>query len=222
MKTHHYRGSIALVWSVLLITVVVNGLATSLPLNGVTTAEVSDQFNSLFTPADYVFSIWGLIYIGLFAFAVYQTKAKNHTAQLQKLRMLFVVGNIANTIWLFLWHYQLIVWTIIPMLVLLGTLIASNIIAHEKESTPQYRWMVRAPISLYLGWISVATIANAAVFLLQIGWDGSPASPAFWTLNVSAVAILLAVFMYWEKRDWIYGAVIIWALIGVAVKNGLI
>lgn len=48
-------------------TIVVNGLANALPLNGVTSGEVSNRFGVYFVPAGYVFSVWGLIYAGLVA-----------------------------------------------------------------------------------------------------------------------------------------------------------
>ena len=102
----------------------VNGLANSLPLNGLNTGEISDRFDVLFVPAGYVFSIWGLIYLGLIAFSIYQVMpAQRENPRLRSLGWLFALSCLANITWLFLWHYEYFVLTVVAMLVLLGSLI---------------------------------------------------------------------------------------------------
>jgi hypothetical protein len=54
------------------VTIAINLLADIIPINNISTAAVSDSFQIFFVPAGYVFAIWGLIYIGLIAYGLYQ------------------------------------------------------------------------------------------------------------------------------------------------------
>jgi len=151
-----------------LATIVVNGLASSLPLNGVTTGEISDQFAVYFVPAGYVFSIWGVIYLGLLGYTVYQAlPAQRENAKLRRIGYLYVGASLANTVWLFLWHYQLFALTVPVMLALLGLLIVVYLRLEigQRSVTAAQRWLVNIPFSIYLGWITVATIANVTSLL---------------------------------------------------------
>ncbi|MFN2152224.1 MAG: tryptophan-rich sensory protein, partial [Anaerolineales bacterium] len=108
-----------------LATIVVNGLANALPINGLGTGEISDMFDVFFVPAGYVFSIWGLIYLGLLAYSVYQAlPSQRENAALQKIGYLYIWSSVANIVWLFFWHYLLFPLTLLAMLVILGLLIA--------------------------------------------------------------------------------------------------
>ena len=117
-----YR-QVAVVVSVIA-TIVINTLANALPLNGFNTGEISDRFAVYFTPAGYVFSIWGLIYLGLIAFSIYQAlPAQRENPRLRATGWWIVLGGIANSAWIFLWHYEQFPLTIVAMLILLVTLI---------------------------------------------------------------------------------------------------
>lgn len=211
---------VLLVWIVLIGTVVVNGLANVIPFNNITTGEVSDLYPTAFTPANYVFGIWGVIYVGLFLFALYQSQDKyNDDARMNQLGTWFITGNLANTGWLVLWHYQIILPTIALMGALLVTLILSHLTAYSMKGDYKLYWMVKVPISVYLGWISVATIANAAVVLTQLGFTGAPLEPILWTIIMMAVATGLAIAMLVRHQDWAYGSVIVWAIIGIVMKH---
>src|SRR5512136_2833963 len=109
----------------ILVTIAINLLADALPINGVSTAQVSDSFHVYFVPAGYVFAIWGIIYIGLIAYGVYQAlPSQRENPRLQATGWWVVLGGLANSMWIFLWHYQQFVGTLGAMLVLLATLIA--------------------------------------------------------------------------------------------------
>ncbi len=204
------------------VTIVVNALANVLPINGVTTAEVSDRFAVLFVPAGYVFSIWGVIYLGLIAFAVYQAlPAQRANPRLRRIGYVFAVGCLANAAWIFLWHYNYITLTVIAMLTLLGTLLTIYLRLDIGQAAVRAveRWCVDIPFSVYLGWISVATVANATDVLYDLGWNGGPLAPEVWAVIMLAVALALTLAMLWLRHDVAYSLVIIWAAVGIAVKQ---
>ena len=170
---------------VTLATIAVNGLANGLPLNGQSTGEISDRFPSLFTPAGYVFSIWGVIYLGLLAYMVYQAlPAQRTNPRLRSIGWLYVVSGIANSVWIFLWHYDQFAWSLVVMIVLLAQpdRHLSAPVALHAGSVARGRALDRRiiPFSIYLGWITVATVANVATVLLDWNWSGGPLSPAIW------------------------------------------
>lgn len=153
--------------------IVMNILANTLPLNGLNTGEISDRFDVYFVPAGYVFSIWGLIYIGLIAYTVYQAlPSQRENPALRKIGYWYVLSCAANITWLFLWHYEVFNLTLLPMLALLASLIVIylRLGIGTREVSPAERWSVHATFSLYLGWITVATIANATQLLDYLGW----------------------------------------------------
>lgn len=177
-------------------TLVVNYLATNLPLNNLSTAEISDSFNIFFVPAGYVFSIWGLIYLGLIAYVVFQALPdQREDALLMKIDGWFILVNFTNAIWLFSWHYQQFVLSVIIMLVILISLIQIFLkleIGREKSSSGAWKWAVEIPFGLYLGWISVATIANVSQLLYYINWDGFGIAPEFWFVIMLATALIIS------------------------------
>ncbi len=165
---------IAVVLSVL-VTVIVNILANALPLNGLNTGEISDRFEVYFVPAGYVFSIWGLIYIGLIAYAVFQAlPSQRQNPRLRATGWWTVLAGLANSVWIFLWHYEQFPATLAAMLVLLASLIVTYLRLGTGRTTvsPAEKWAVRIPFSIYLGWITVATIANVTSLLdyPELGW----------------------------------------------------
>ena len=202
-------------------TLVVNTLATTLPLGGRTTAEISDSFNILFVPAGYVFSIWGLIYLALIGFAVFQAlPAQQNNRFVRATGWWFALSCLANTLWIVFWHYGYYALTLVMMVTLLVSLIViyRRLVALGNPDTAT-RWLVRFPFSLYLGWITVATVANASAVFVDLGWDGSPLSPVTWTVVMIAVAAGLSFLMSYRHRDLAYSGVIVWALIGILLKQ---
>ncbi|MGD8554531.1 MAG: tryptophan-rich sensory protein [Anaerolineales bacterium] len=204
------------------VAVVVNALANALPLNGLTTGEISDRFKVFFTPAGYVFTIWGLIYLGLAAFAIYQAlPSQRANPRLRRIGYWFALGGLANTAWIFLWHYLLTPITIVAMLLLLLSLIMIYLrldIGGSKVGAVE-RWLVDTPFSIYLGWITVATVANVTVLLDLWEWNGWGISPEIWTVIVLAVAVGIGAAVAFKRRDVAFGLVLVWALAGIAVRN---
>lgn len=203
-------------------TIVVNGLANALPINGQQTGEVSDRFQVYFVPAGYVFSIWGLIYLGLIAYAIYQAlPSQRNNARLRSIDWLFVVSSLANIAWIFLWHYEQFLLTIVAMLVLLVSLILIYLrLDIGRSAVPALeRWLVHLVFSIYLGWITVATIANVTSVLDYVGWNGFGLSDEAWLVIMLAVALVVAGLMAWTRRDVAYLLVLVWAFAGIAIKH---
>jgi hypothetical protein len=202
-----------------LLTVAVNGYANTAKLNGVTTAEVSDMFNALFVPAGYVFSIWGVIYLFLIAFLIYQfTPAQKKDPKFATIAPFFVLSNLANGLWLVLFHYQQHYFTILPMLVLLGCLTVIYLKLHTEPLKGTAYYFMGLPFSIYLGWVSVATIANMTQLLDYIGWSGFGLAPEIWLMIILLVAVVLAWLMSRRFHDIAYDLVVVWAFIGIGVR----
>lgn len=201
--------------------IIFNVLATSLPLNGLDTGQISDRFDIYFVPAGYVFSIWGLIYTGLIAFTIYQALPRNREAPwLKKITPLYLLGNAANIVWLFLWHYEQFLVTWIAMLVILGSLLGIIVtLFKSRADSPGFRWFVKAPFSLYAGWISVATVANLTQVLYYINWSGWGITPEVWALIMLVVAAAIAFLNLLIRKDVIYVLVFVWAYAGIAVEH---
>lgn len=203
-------------------TIAMNFLANIIPLNGQNTGEISDRFKVFFVPAGYVFSIWGLIYVGLAAYAVFQAlPAQKSEPSLRRIGWPFLVASAANIIWLFFWHYNLFALTEVAMLTLLASLIIIYLRLEIgiKEVGAGMRWAVHIPFSVYLGWISVATIANTTDLLYYWNWGGWGISPQVWAVIMLAVAALLGLIMALRRRDVAFLAVLVWAFAGIAVKQ---
>jgi hypothetical protein len=205
-----------------LIALAVNILANALPLNGKNTGAISDQFKVYFVPAGYVFAIWGVIYIGWIAFAAYQAlPSQRDNPRLQRIGYWYALSGIANAAWLFFWHYELFALSLITMLVLLGSLIVIYLrldIGRAAVSGAE-RWAVDVPFSLYLGWITVATIANATSLLDYLKWDGWGIAPQVWAAIMLGAASAIALTMSLMRRDVAYLLVLVWSFIGIAVKQ---
>jgi benzodiazapine receptor len=205
-----------------ILVIVVNGLASSLPLNGQTTGEISDRFDVYFVPAGYVFSIWGLIYLGLIGFTVYQAlPAQRENPGLRRIGYLYALSCLANIVWLVLWHYEVFELTIVAMVALLLLLIAIYLrlgIGRTRVSTAE-TWLVHVPFSIYLGWITVATIANATSLLDYLSWGGWGISPEAWTVIMLVAGAAIASAVSITRGDVAYVLVIVWAFAGIAVKH---
>lgn len=199
----------------------VNILASALPLNGQNTGEISDRFQVFFVPAGYVFAIWFIIFVGWIAFAIYQfLPAQKGNPHLQKLGYWFALSGVFNAAWLFCWHYNLFGLSVLVMLALLGTLILSYLklnVGRTKAGSGE-KWAVDIPFSVYLGWVSVATIANITSWLYSINWDGYGLAPQVWAAIMLAVASAVGALMAFYRRDAGYLFVFAWAFAGIAVK----
>jgi len=205
-----------------LVTIAINGLANALPLNGQTTGEISDRFQVYFVPAGYVFSIWGLIYLALVAFAVYQAlPAQRDNPRLRRIGTLFALSCLANVAWLFLWHYEVFPLTLVAMVALLLSLIAIYLrleIGRAHVSAAE-KWLAHVPFSIYLGWVTVATIANVTSVLDYANWGGWGIRPEAWTVIMLVAGTAIAAAVGFTRRDVATMLVIVWAFVGIAVKH---
>ena len=203
-------------------TIVVNVLSNVLPFNGVTVGELAARFDVLFVPADYAFSIWMLIYVGLAAYAIYQAQPSlRHDRRLRSLDLPFMLSSIANMSWLLLWHYQHYMATFVVMLVLVGSLITiyRRLDIERPSVTPARRWAVHHPFSAYLGWVTIAAMANLGVVLDYLGWTGSSLGETTWfTLGVLTVLGIAGV-MSWLRSDVVFLLALMWGLIGIGIER---
>jgi hypothetical protein len=212
-------------WILLAGVLAVNVLSVVLPLNGRTPGEIADSFHALFEPAAYVFSIWGLIYLGLLAFAVYQLLPSQwHNPRIRATDGLFAATCLANAGWLFAWHFGTYLLSMVAILVLLFALSAIYLFQRGEEcrgATPGWseRLFVLAPFSLYLAWICVSSIANAAALLPWAGFKGLGVSAIGWAVIFSFLTAILSVFMSIRHREIVFPAVIIWALAGEIIRQ---
>ena len=214
-------------------SIIFNALVNILPLNDVTTGEVSSAYPNLFTPANYVFSIWGVIYTLLFVFMFYQIRSNQRDAEyLHEISFLYLIGAIFNVLWLTVFHYSypppndLFLLTTIPIaglfLTLLWTYLRLGI--GVREVSRNVKLAVHLPLSVYVAWLSVATIANTASVLNYLG--RSPGIPVAiqeaWTAAVILVAVVVTLLMLVRRKDFAFGLVVVWATAGIAVKQASI
>lgn len=204
------------------IAITINILANALPINGQNTGEISDRFQVLFVPAGYVFAIWFLVYVGWLGFCAYQAlPAQRDNPRLQRIGYLFIANCAANSLWILAWHYNQLALSVLIMLALLASLIAIylRLDTGRSQASARERLLVDAPFSVYLGWISVATIANVTDLLWDWGWNGWGISPEVWAATMLFVALLLTGLMLITRRDVAFALVFVWAAVGIAVKQ---
>jgi len=203
-------------------TLVINVLAQTPVMNGTTTAAVANRYpDSLYFPASTAFAIWGIIYSFIIAYLVYQAlPAQRNNVQLNKIGWLFIASNVFNALWLIAFQYEQFVLSMVFMLGLLGSLLALYIRLDIGGAPVNRRdkWLVHVPFSLYLGWITAATIANATFVLTDLGWDGFGIGNELWAVIMLVVTGAVAGFMVLSRRDIAYGLVIVWAVSWIAAR----
>lgn len=209
-----------------ILTIIINSLANILPIAGKNTGELSDNIPNLFVPAGITFSIWGVIYALIIIFAIYLAKdlfkkEKATKPCIEKISIFFILASLANIIWIFLWHYEQVILSLLAMILLFFSLliIYMRLNIGIKKVSMKEKLFVHIPISVYLGWITVATIANITAALVTVGWDGFGITEEIWTILVILVATLLTIVVLLKRKDYAYSAVIIWALIGIYIKR---
>jgi len=217
------QNSTVLKWANILafvLTVLVNSLAGSTTiLGGKDTAQISDANPTLITPAGYVFSIWGVIYILLAIFVAFQALPSEKGKDYKKsIGWLFVLSSILNIAWLFLWQFEYLTLSVPLMFLLLATLITIYLRLNIGKATVELheKLAVHVPFSTYLGWITIASIANVAVTLVSVNWDGFGINPETWATLIIVVALTITIVVLATRKDIAYSFVIVWALVGIA------
>jgi benzodiazapine receptor len=202
-----------------LATITVNALANILPINGLNTGEVSNLYPSLFTPSGITFSIWSVIYLLLGAFVIFQWKIIDRK-YFREFSGWFMLSCILNISWILVWHHLLTFISVMIMLAFLFVLI--KIFLLLKNDPPGSRkefFFLHLPFIIYIAWICVATIANISAYLVSISWHGGFISEITWTIIMMSVASVLAFIMVIKYQAYAFAIVVVWALIGIAIKK---
>ena len=206
----------------LVLVLVMNILANVLPINGLTTGEISDRFPVLFVPAGYVFSIWGLIYLALIAFTAYSLTSKGMADErIDAMSWWFIAANLFNTAWILLWHNLAFNLTLIAIFGLLVSLIAIYLMlgVGKSERGGLEKLLVEVPFGIYLGWATVAVVANVTQVLFFGGWRGDPLNEPVWAVIMLVVASLLGLMMVFTRQETAFSLVLAWAFIGIWVAQ---
>jgi translocator protein len=204
------------------ITLVGFVLSQIFPNNMTSMNEVSDKFSIYFLPARYTFLIWWVIFLGLIAYSVFQLlPSQKENATLRKIGWWYFSANLLSFTWMIFWHYHNYLFMMLTMVGVLFSLLS----IYEKlnnEMVPISRGMrffVQIPFSIYLGWVTMAVIADISQYLDAVGWNGFGISAKLWTVVLIVMTIIIAELTAFNRQDLVYLAVIIWSFIGIAVKQ---
>lgn len=197
-------------------------------INNKDIGDVSNKYDTLFTPAGITFSIWGVIYIALFAFSIYHiykafqedthSEANKDTS---RMGVLFIVNNIATAAWVFAWVNEQFILSVLLMLIQLITLIIINVSLKifNPHRSVYSKIFTQFPLGIYFAWICIATIANVSSALVGLGWEGGGVSPSSWTIILIAAATLISMAIILLKKNVFFGLVVIWAFYGIILKH---
>lgn len=203
--------------------IVVNSLAGSTTLlGGRNTADVSAAYPTLITPAGFTFSVWGIIYALLAVFIVFQFLPSHREDRFNsQVSYFFILSSLFNIIWLFLWQYEYITASVPIIFALLVTLIIAylRLDVGRSEATRVEKICVHLPFSVYLGWITIASIADVSSGLVSVNWRGFGLSPSTWAQLVVVVALAITLLVIGTRRDPAFGMVVVWALIGITANQ---
>ncbi len=197
--------------------IIFNWLAAAGIPGGIATGAVSDKYQTKLTPAGYAFAIWSLIYLGMIAFSIYQALPSN-TDRFRGLRRIYILSCVANCAWLYLWHQEMIVVCLAVIFILLGTLAFINIKLQNTETNGEF-WLAKVPFGLYFGWVTAATILNAAIALVYLNVKVSDSTAVILGAVLILIAAVLGVIIRWKLRNYFYPLAIAWALTAIAVKQ---
>jgi hypothetical protein len=207
------------------VMLVVNSLAGATTLlNGQNTATVSNTYPTLFTPAGFTFAIWGVIYLLVIGYVVYQLGyfgkvAKDKQKAIDAITPTFTALSVVNTAWIFAWQYNVLWLALLLIVTMLVLLIRINEKLRSLEYTKREFALLRAPFSVYFGWLTVATVANVCVWLVSIKWDAWGVDPVTWLITILWVASVIGVIAVLRNRDWAYGLVFVWAYLGILLNG---
>lgn len=216
-------------WVLFILVIATNALANILPINGYNTGQISGFYPNYFVPAGFTFSIWGIIYLLLLNYSIsftYFTVRKNAFPEIKKyldaITPYYWVTCILNASWILAWHYLQAGLSVLIMLAFLYCLIKIFILMQEFANgiKPLYLFLLKTPFSVYIGWISVATIANITALLVSFKWNGFGIDPIYWTLVMITIAIVLSAYFIIQYKNIAYPLVVIWALWGIKASQG--
>lgn len=204
----------------------VNALSNLRPLNGQNIGEISNtQFaNVLITPANYAFAIWGVIYIGLICFCIYQfLHPRKQHPRLNAVSYFVILASFAQALWVYFFLQRWFALSLVAMLAILLCLIGAYVqLGYDRTPSPQDRWLLRVPLSTYLGWIAVATVVNVALTLYAAAWNGWGLPPELWTVLLLIISAGIGITLLIKRRDLPFALVLVWAFLAIAVKRSTI
>jgi len=205
------------------LVIAVNALANILPINGFNTGQISGFYPNYFVPAGFTFGIWGIIYVLLIGFVIFSIAISfgaGDTASakiMDQISLPFQVTCLLNAGWIVAWHYLQLGMSIVIMIGLLVFLIKIFLRLQNgpAPSKISYAFWLHQPFIVYLGWISVATIANITALLVGLGWQGGSIDPTIWSTIMILIAFLLGIFFIIRFRAYAYPLVLSWAFFGI-------
>lgn len=202
----------------LVFMLVMNVLATTLPLNGQATNEISDRYDTLFAPIGFTFAIWGVIYLLLGVYTVVQLVADNSV--IRGITPWFIASSLLNGAWIVAWHYEALWLSAAIIIALLWTLIVINRKTTAERTTLGASLSIRVPFAVYFGWVTVATVANISAWLVQLGFaDGFGLSAEAWTIVILVVATLIGSTTALVNSSPSYALVLVWAFWGILSRH---
>jgi hypothetical protein len=201
-----------------------NVASNVVPVGGETIGEIANTTfqDVLIIPANYAFAIWGLIYVGLIGFGIYQARpAWAQNLYLRRAGYFVVLAMLAQIAWVYIFLYRYYALSLLAMVVILLATIAAYLRMGIgiRRAIRQERWWLQAPISLYMGWISVATVVNVAIALYDAGWHGEGMTATIWTIVMAVASTAISAILRWRRHDNVYPAVTVWALVAIAIGN---
>lgn len=208
-----------------LLVITVNYVSQALRLNNTTIGTISAEYENLFTPASYAFAIWGLIFLGLLFYGLFQVRraffSNKKSDFIEQTGYWFLLANILNSAWVFAWVFD---YTGLSVLIMLGILLS---LVKIILNTNMERWdapieiivFVWWPICIYSGWIAVATIANISAFLTKLGWQGNFLSESEWTIVMIVIASVLNLIMIHKRNMREFAAVGVWAIFAIFIRH---
>jgi hypothetical protein len=186
-------------------------------INNVLPGDISDKYPTFLTPAGYAFSIWGLIYLGLIVFSLYQALPRN-AERFRSIRTIYVLSCVLNCVWIYLWHYEMILACTAVIFAFLGTLVYINLKLRDADSKTEIL-LAQTPFALYSGWVTVAAILNASIAFVYLGIQISETTATIIACVLIVAAVALGAIMRPIVSNSAYPLAVAWALTAIALKQ---
>ncbi len=205
-------------------TLFVNTVSNFFPPQGLNIGEIANTIlkGVQITPANYAFAIWGLIYLGLIAYGIFQLRPDQRSnPTIQKVDGLLIIACLAQIVWVYLFTMRQFWLSVVAMLAILLSLIGAylQLRSGSQRTNREQKWLVQTPFSVYLGWISVATIVNVASALYSSNWNGGGISPTTWTVIMLIVGAIIAAIVALQRADVALTLVFVWAYVAIAIRQ---
>lgn len=193
--------------------IMMNWFAVGGYIGGVTPEVISDKYPTFLTPAGYAFTIWGWIYAGLIIFSIYQLLPKTKE-KFAKIRSLYIASCFINCLWIYVWHNDLIAVSLLVILSLLAILATINLKLERENNL-----FARLVFGTYFGWVSVASVVNAAVLLRSLGFRLEDSVEIWLAAAVIVIVTIIGVLVRHKLPNIAYPLAIGWAITGIAVNQ---